>query len=177
MPQPQVENATALFAEQDQIKHEFIHFPTAFRVGLLCYYEDYDSQEIIGNYKKKLEQLGYECEALMYIDKKERENNIYLQFFDQNDLEKKSAIPHCPKTDRFIVKRFDLLINLYTQVCPQLLHISKLSQAKCRVAPFLDHFKDYSDLMILCETDLKMETIIQNINKSLNLKPYERKQI
>jgi len=31
--------------------------------------------------------------------------------------------------------------------------------------------------MILCETDLKMEIIIQNINKSLNLKPYERKQI
>lgn len=178
IPVPNTENATPLFAEEEQIRHEFVNFPMSYRLGILCYYVDYDSQEIIGNYKKKLEQLGYECDVIMFIDKKERENNIYLQFFDHNDLDKKTNMPHSPRTDRYIVKRYDLLINLYTQNCPQLLYISKLSQARCRVAPYVEHFKKYADLMILCEdNDFRLETIIDRLNKSLNLKPYERKQI
>ena len=176
VPSP-TENAVPLFAEVEQVKHEFVNFSNAYRIGILCYFTDYDSQEVVGNYKKKLEQLGYECDAIMFIDKKERENNIYLQFFDHNDLDRKTNMPHSPRTDRYIVKRYDLLINLFTQNCPQLLHISKLSQARCRVAPYLEHFKQYADLMILCEENFSLDSIITNINQSLNLKPYERKQI
>lgn len=177
VPQPSTENATALFVEKEQIKHEFINFPMSFRIGILCYFTDYDSQKIIGDYKKHLENLGYECEVLMFIDKKERENNIYLQFFDHNDLDKKTNLPHSPRTDRFIMKRYDMLINLYTEPSKELLHITKSSQAKCRVAPYIDFFKDYSDVMILSDDDLSLDSIIIHINKSLNLKPYERKQI
>lgn len=177
VPQPISENTASLFVEQDQVKHEFINFPLAYRIGILCYYIDYDSQEQIGNYKKKLEDLGYECEVLMFIDKKERENNIYLQFFDHNDLDKKTNMPNSPRTDRFIMKRYDMLISLYLNPCSQLLHIAKMSQAKCRVAPFLDQFKEHSDLMILCDNNPTIEDIIININKSLNLKPYERKHL
>lgn len=177
IPTTTVENAVPLFSEEEQIKHEFVNFPMSYRIGILCYFTTIEDQEEISNYKKKLEQLGYECDLIMFIDKKERENAVFLQSFDHNDLDKKTNMPHSPRTDRYIVKRYDLLINLYVQNCPQLLHISKLSQARCRVAPFMEHFKKHSDLMILCENDFSIKTIINNINKSLNLKPYERKQI
>lgn len=177
IPQPSGENATPLFHEEDQIRHEFLTFAQSYRIGVLCYYVDPETQEVVSNYKKKLEQLGYECDVLMFHDKKERDNNIHLNIFDHNDLDRKTGMPHSPRTDRFILKKYDLLINLYTQDCPQLLHLSKLSQARCRVAPFMEHFKRYADLMILFEDNMALDSILLHINKSLNLKPYERKQI
>ncbi len=177
VPQSGSENATPLFHEEDQIRHEFLTFPQAYRIGILCYYTDPEQQEIVIAYRRRLEQLGYDCDVLMYHDKKERDNNIVLNIFDQNDLDRRTGMPHSPKTDRFILKKFDLLINLYTQECPPLQHISKLSQSRCRVAPFMEHFKRCSDLMILIDGEPTLKHIVELINKGLNLKPYERKPI
>ncbi len=176
-PVADTSNAIPVFAEEHQIQHEFLTFAKAYRIGILCYYTDPETQTIIGNYKNRLEQLGYECELLMYFDKKERDPNVYLPTFDINDLDKKTGIPNSPRTDRFMLKKYDLMMNLYTEPVPQLLHLAKLSQARCRIGAYIDVLREVSDLMVLCEDGFEMEKIITNINKSLNLKPYERKQI
>jgi hypothetical protein len=176
-PQPVVTNAIPVFESPMNIKHEFVHFPTAYRIAILCYYTDADSQEIIGNYKKQLEKLGYDCEVLMYIDSKERDHNIYLQSFNWNDLDKKTMLPHSPRTDRVIQKKYDLLLNLFSTPCVQLLHISNHSQAKCRVGPFLSKIQDYSDILIPIKSEFDLHTLILDINSTLQLKPYDRKQV
>lgn len=177
IPTQQVVNATPIFTPKENIKHEFIDFSSAYRIGILCYFTDYDSQELINKYKNDLEKLGYECEVLLFIDKKERENNIYLQSFSWDDLDKRTMLPNSPRTDRFIVKRFDLLFNLYLHNCLQLQAVSHLSNAKCRVGPYLDHIKDCSDLLIPVEEEKSLTYLIKQINFLLKLKPYERKQI
>ena len=94
----QTSNATPLFQPNENIKHEFVNFSGTYRIGILCYFSDYSSQEIINEYKKKLEKLGYECEVLIFIDKKEKEHNIYLQSFSHDDLDKRTMLPHSPRT-------------------------------------------------------------------------------
>lgn len=176
LPKP-ADNMANQSAQEDEIPREFKNFANTYRIGILCYYTDYEMQEEIANYKKRLEQLGYECDVLLFIDKKDKESNIYLQYFDWNDLDKKTNMPHSPKTDRIIVKKYDMLFNLYFNNSPQLMYISQMSQAKCRVGPYNDSLKKVSDILILCPKENDIATLIININKTLNLKPYERKQI
>jgi len=166
-----------IFAQEDEVMREFKNFSNSYRIGILCYFTDYDMQEEISNYKKRLEQLGYECDVLLFIDKKERENNIYLQYFDWNDLDKKTLLPHSPKTDRIIVKKYDMLFNLYFQPSLPLLYIAQMSQAKCRVGPYNDALKKVSDILIPCDEGENIASLIIHINSTLKLKPYERKNI
>lgn len=168
--------AAPIFTAPNEVKHEFRNFSMSYRIGILCYFTDYDSQEVISNYKKELERLGYECDVLLFIDKKERENNIYLQSFSWDDLDK-NMMPNSPRTDRFMVKRYDLLFNLFIQPSPQLIYVATCSHAKCRVGLLHDELKSCSDLLLPFEQEPSVELMIKKINELLKLRPYERKQI
>jgi len=165
-----------MFPSNKNIKHSFVNFSSAYRIALLTYYTNKEEQALIDKYCKKIIQMGYECEVLMFNDNEEKVSGLFLPNFDLEDLDKDS-IPQCPKTDRFIIRRFDIFMNLYFKPSPQLLHISKNSNAKCRVSPFLDFFKDYSDVLIPVEDDSNLTSVIETINQTLNLQPYVRKEI
>jgi hypothetical protein len=173
----QTPGTAALFQPNESIRHEYVNFSGAFRIGIIAYYDGPDSQEIIDQYKEQLEKLGYECDVLFFIDKKEREPGFYLQAFNWDDLDKKTFLPHSPRTDRFIVKRFDLLFNLYLTNCPQLQFISYMSYARCRVGPYLEHLKHCTDVLIPVNDAESTDSLIQKLNNTLNLQPYERKAI
>ena len=173
-PAPDTTHAVPVYTEAHQIKREFVTFNNAYRIGLLGFYNGPDDQEAIDNYKKKLEQLGYECEVLLFFDKKERDSQLYLPHFDTTALNKKTGLPESPKTDLFQVKKFDLLINLFHEPIPALLHIAHHSQARCRVAPHLPHVEDISDLMVPVQATDTLPQIIEKINSTLELKPYVR---
>lgn len=170
-------DSTTLLQPNEKTIHEYMNFPSSYRIGITAYYEGPETQQTINQYKSKLESLGYECEVLIYIDKKEGDHNVVLPSFNAADLERRSLLPHSPRTDRFALKKFDLLINLYTLNCPQLHFISYVSEAKCRVAPFLEHFKHCSDVLIPIEANESLEKIIKKINDTLKLQPYDRKSI
>ena len=160
-----------------EVKREFKNFANSYRIGILCYYTDLQTQNEISNYKKQLENFGYECDVLMFLDQKEPENGIFLQTFDWNDLDKKTGMPHSPRTDRYTVKKYDMLFNLYFADSKPLKYLAKLSQAKCRVGPYVETLKQVSDILIICENDTSISSLIIKINNTLNLKPYERRQI
>jgi hypothetical protein len=166
-----------LIQVDESIKHEFVNFSNTSRIGIICYFSDPELQDIISEYKKKLEKLGYECEVLIFIDQKEKQHNIYLQSFSWEDLDRRSMMPYSPRTDRFIKKRYDLLLNLYLHPCPQLLFISNVSHARCRVGAYLDHFKPCTDLLIPVDQQESISGLISKINNTLNLQAHERKQI
>ncbi len=159
------------------INREFINFKSAYRIGILSNYSDPSSQEIISNYKKHIEKLGFECEVLLFVDKKEKDHNVFLQYYNWEDLDRKNMLPYSPKTDRFIFKKYDLLLNLYLQPIPSLLYISKMSHAKCRVGPYIESMKDSFDLLIPKNEEQNIEQLIKNINEILILNKYERKEV
>ncbi len=173
----QTSTAAPLLQPNEEIRHEFVNFSGAYRIGITCYFSDLAAQDTINEYKKKLEKLGYECDVLVFIDKKEKDHNVVLQSFNWEDLDKKTMLPHSPRTDRFIVKKYDLLLNLFTNNCAPLLYLSYMSYARCRVGPFLEHFKHCTDVLIPIEKEESIEGLINKINNTLNIKPYERKQI
>lgn len=176
-PQPTTMNVTPLFTPSDKIKHEFVNFAGTYRIGILAEYSAPESQEVVNTYKKHLEKLGYDCEVLLFVDNPEKENTIYLQKFTPDDLDSRTGLPHSPRTDRFIVKRYDLLLNIYLSECQPLQYVSHMSYARCRVAPYLDSFTKCADLLIPMDSLLQLETLISNINNTLNLQPYERQKL
>lgn len=166
-----VSNPTTIHKPADVV-HEFCNFEMAYRIGLLSVHTEYD---LIASYKSQLEKLGYECDVLIYIDNDEQNPSFVLPTYNYDDLDKRTMLPHSPRTDRFILKRFDMLINLYFQPYPQLVHISNMSWAKCRVGPFLHGIQDYVDLMVPVENNATIEDLIASVNTILKLKPHERK--
>lgn len=170
-------DSVTLLQPNEKAVHEYVPFANAYRIGILSYYQGPETLEIIVAYKKKLEALGYECEVLMYIDKKEGDASVYLPNFNASELERKSHLPYGLRTDRFATKKFDILMNLYINNCPQLLFLSWVSEARCRVAPLLEHCKHCSDLLIPIKPEEGLEGLIQQINTTLQIKPYERKPI
>ena len=173
----QTSTSAILLQPSEDIRHEFVNFSGTYRIGINCYYTDLIAQETISNYKKKLEHLGYECDVLIFIDKKENDHNVILQSFNWEDLDRKTMLPHSPRTDRFIAKKYDLLLNLFFKNCPPLHYLSHMSNARCRVGPYLDHFKHCTDVLIPIGHDESLDDLIHKINNTLNLKPYERKSI
>lgn len=173
-PAPDTTNAVPVFAEAHLIKREFVKFANAYRIGILGYYNGTGNQDIISNYKKKLEQLGYECEVLLFFDKKERDPQLYMPYFDTTVLSKKTGLPESSKTDLFQVKRFDLLINLFPEPIPALMHMARHAQARCRVAPHFLFLEEVSDIMVPVKEGETLSDIIENINNTLELKPYVR---
>lgn len=169
------QQSTPLFTPQDKIKHEFVNFSSAYRIGLLGFYIQPEDQEILKAYQSKLEKLGYECEILLFIDNPEMEKTIYIQKFTPEDLDRKTGLPNSPKTDRFMVKKFDLLMNLYFEECLPLQYISHMSFARCRVAPFEESFRKCADLLIPEIAFNNTNQLINQINETLNIRPYERK--
>ncbi len=159
------------------VKHELVDFSQAYRIGILCTYtEGIDNQKPILAYKKELERLGFECEVLVFLNQMEKSPKVYLPSFNLSDLNKE-MIPNSPRTDRFTVRRFDILLNLYFEPVPQLLHLSKESNAKCRVSPYLDFITPYSDVLLPMDSSNNVEALIKKINETLKIQKYVRPEI
>ncbi len=173
-PAPDTTHAVPIYTEAHLIKREFVKFANAYRIGILGYYNGPNDQDAISNYKKKLEQLGYECEVLLFFDKKERDLQLFLPFFDTSVLNKKTGLPESSKTDLFQVKKFDLLINLFPEPIAPLMHMAQHAQARCRVAPHLPFLEEVSDIMVPVKEGQTISEIIDIINITLELKPYVR---
>ncbi len=160
-----------------KVQHEFIDFSTAYRIGILgIYTETNQVQQKILAYQKELEKLGFECEVLLFVNEKEKNTNVFFPSFNLTELNKE-GMPNSPRTDRFVVRRFDLLLNLFFEPCKQLIHITAESNAKCRVSPYIDFLTDSSDILIPTDSHNDIQLLIKNINETLKLQPYVRPQI
>lgn len=168
--------AESLYPSKTNIKREFVSFSSTYRIGILGHVINYEILKPLLSYKKKLEALGYDCEILVFDNKRENDPQVYLQSFNLSDLNK-DGVPESLRTDRFAIRRFDLLLNIYFEPCPQLLFLSSQSNARCRVSPYLDHFTNCSDILIPMNDIFTIDALIENINKTLELKPYVRQEI
>lgn len=172
-----VQKPKPIVPKRKVVQHEFIDFSKAYRIGILgMYSETMDVQKSILAYKKELERLGFECEVLLFVNQREKDPKVYLPSFNLSELNKEQ-IPNSPRTDRFIVRRFDLLFNLYFDACEQLVYISKESNAKCRVSPYYDFLTPCSDILIPTENTHDIAELIKNINETLKIQPYVRPEI
>lgn len=171
-----VASPSPITPKRKAVKRQFINFSKAYRIGILGKYdENIDVQKSILAYKRELEKLGYECEVLLFLNAKETDSKVYLPSFNLTDLSKE-MIPNAPRTDRFMVRKFDLLFNLYFEPCAQLLHITNFSNAKCRVSPYLDFHTKGSDILIPTDSN-NIDLLIKNINNTLKIQPYVRPEI
>lgn len=172
-----VQKPRPIMPKKRQIQREYVDFSKAYRIGILGNYsETMDVQKPILAYKKEIERLGFECEVLLFLNQREKDPKVYLPSFNLTDLNKEQ-LPNSPRTDRFMVRKFDLLFNLFFEPNPQLLHIAKESNAKCRVSPYLDFLTDCSDILIPTDNGKNINELIKNINSTLKIQRYVRPEI
>ncbi len=160
----------------NEVNRELTYFKDSLRIGILCFYTNTDNHNLIQNYKKELDGLGYETEVLMYVDEKEMPRDIFLPHFTPKDLNK-DGFPYNPRTDRFVKKKFDMLFNLYFEACEPLQYLSMHSVAKCRYGAYKRHLKPNSDVFVYTQETEDIEQLINKINEILQKQAYVRKVI
>jgi hypothetical protein len=158
----------------DTVQRELSYFKDAFRVGMLVYYTDLATHDLVMQYKKELDNLGFETEVLMFIDAKEVPRNIFLPTIKPSDLNKQ-GLPYTPRTDRFVKKKFDMLLNLYFNDCAPLKYLSATSIAKCRVGAMRDHLFEITDIFVYTSEEDDLQAFITSVNEVLKKQAYERK--
>jgi hypothetical protein len=158
----------------DTIERELAYFKDAFRIGILCFDNGQEEHDLVMKYKKELDHLGYETEVLMYVDNKEMPKYCYLPYIKWTDLNKQ-GLPYNPRTDRFVKKKFDLLMNLFFADAVPLKHLAHLSVAKCRVGAYRPFLKEVSDVFVYTDKDNDLKKLIESINEILKKQAYARK--
>jgi hypothetical protein len=160
----------------ENIDREMRFFKDAFRIGILCQWDTQANHDAIQNYKKELDNLGYETEVLMFVNDKEMPRTVFLPNFTLKDIDKNNK-PYNPRIDRFLKKKFDMLLNLYTQDHIHLAYVAQHSVAKCRVAAYQDHLIANADLFVHVQDAANLTELINKINEILQKQAYERKHI
>jgi hypothetical protein len=158
----------------DKIEREFGFFKDSFRIGILAFCSTQTDHDEIHKYKKELDILGYETEALFYVDAKELPRFVMLPHIKWADLDKQKK-PISPRPDRFMKKKFDLLLNIYFEESSVLQHISSQSMAKCRVGAYRPHLISANDVFVYTEEENNITKLIAQINLILQKQAHERK--
>ncbi len=157
-----------------KMEREMKFFKDTFRIGMVAIYTTVEEHDAIQKYKKELDVLGYETEVLLFINDKEVPRNCFLPNFTLKDFTKQ-GIPYNPRVDRFVKKKFDMLLNLYfTEILP-LQYISEQSVAKCRIGAYRPALKAVTDLFVYTEPEDDILLLIEKINHTLEKQAYERK--
>ncbi|MBP1669543.1 MAG: hypothetical protein H6Q21_1909 [Bacteroidetes bacterium] len=127
----------------------------ARNIGILYNATEYVSFEIIKEFTKKLSQNDSSVSILGYVDSKKLiDHYLYrkgFDFFSRNDLNWFYK-PVSEVTEAFIVKPFDILIDLSLEPCFPIQYIVALSPATFKVGKFSPDEK-YLDLMIDTEKE------------------------
>ncbi len=156
------------------IKRELVLFKDAYRIGIIGIYSGMESQEVLDKFRKYLEQLGYECDVLMYINEDYTDPKIYLSSFNNTEVIP-GGQPNSPRVDRFMMKKYDLLFNAHFSEAVPLRYISKYTYARCRVAPYLDPMKDVADLLVPVQPGEELPKLLSKFCETLEIRPYVRK--
>jgi hypothetical protein len=157
-----------------EIERELNFFKDTFRIGILALHTNQADHDLILQYKKELENLGYEAEVLLFVDQKEMPRYVYLPTVSWPDLNKQ-RIPYSPRTDRYCKKRFDLLFNLFFEDSGPLLYLASKSLAKCRIGAYRPHLKEASDVFVYSEEENDLAKLIKAIDNTLQKQKYAHK--
>lgn len=134
-----------------KIKHRFINFKDAVKIGVLFDGSEESHHKEIADYIKGLEEQKKQVKVLGYWGKKEvQENpirNLGYSYFTKKNINW-IMIPSHPLVTDFINTPFDILININTETCFPLQYISGLSRATLRVGKYTTSGTAYYDLMI-----------------------------
>jgi hypothetical protein len=160
----------------ENIDREMKFFKDTFRIGILCIWDDTANHDAIQNYKKELDNLGYETEVLMFVNELEMPRSVFLPNFTLKDIDKTNK-PYNPRIDRFLKKKFDILLNLYFKENNHINYVAQHNVAKCRVAAYQPHLLANADLFVHVTEDNNIQQLIEKINEILQKQAYERKHI
>ena len=116
-------------------------------MGILFSIDDISKHEVIKSLIKDLEHDGKRVTTLAYLPKKKENHEFLFDFFTDKDVTFWGQI----KTDKvaeFVNQSFDYLFYIDLHSNMYMRNIMAMSKAKCRVAPYHEELRDFSELMV-----------------------------
>ena len=151
-----------------KVEREIVNMQNAQTIGILYEATNPASNVIVNNFCKLLRQHNKEITMLGYVDDKNNET-----IFGELLINKKNLTWHLQpvhaEVDRFIEKRFDILINAFIGESLPLQYIAALSNAKFRVGQFIQNSTHCYELMINIDKKLELEYLLEQIAHFLNI--------
>ena len=146
-------------------ERQFINLSDAVKVGILFQQTDNQSFESVRLFIRSLESEGKSIYALGYVDSGKIPDFYLLRkgynFFCREDLNWYYR-PDGPAVNDFLIKEFDLVINLCIDSFFPVEYIYALSKAKFRAGRFIGG-SEYSDLSIDIKESRDMNYFIGQI--------------
>ncbi len=159
------------FSSQSR-QHRLISFNNAKSIGILYDSTNERNYDIIKKYVKELrETYKKDVLALGYYDKKELPNDRFaklgLDFFTRKSLNWHYK-PIAPIVKNFMVKDFDILIDLHTSNSIIFRYITASTKAKFKIGKYSRLAAPFYDFMISIQDGVSLPQFIEQVNHYLN---------
>ncbi len=151
------------------------NFSDARSVGLIYREKDESFFILVKQYVKylKAEHGIREVMALAYIDDKKAVPHYHVHrlkydYFTKAETDWRFE-PKCDQVKNFVVRDFDILIDLDKEPCLQMRYVLAASKAKFKVGYYDLKHEEMYDMMLKTDTHTTFDTYIAQVNHYLNL--------
>ncbi len=149
-------------------KHETRSFSNSSSVALLFDGSCPENMEPVKHYFQLLRMENKKVHLLCYIRKERPGEALSFEYFTGQDLNWWFT-PEKSRTEDFVNKQFDLLINLCTEECLPLEYLSALSRATYRVGRYIPGKTYCFDLMISMNGKKDVNYLIREVEHYLRM--------
>ena len=149
-------------------KHETCTYLNASSVAVLFDGSKPENMEPVKRYCQSLRNQNKKAYMLCYIEKERPNEALSFDFLTRKNLNW-FFIPDNSKTDDFIKRQFDLLINLSTEECLPLEYLSALSKSVYRIGRYIPDKTFCFDFMINLNGKNDVNYLIKEIEHYLRI--------
>lgn len=156
-----------LLSTRKVVAHGAMNMKLARGIGILINVDDQAQYLAAMAFAQRLEANGKVVSLLGFCKNAKTKGEIKIPVFDKSTLND-SLFPRDNDVEKFINTRFDLLINLCTELIYPLDYVAALSYAVCRVGIYNKKHEHSYELMLNVDPSISTENFISNIEDFLN---------
>jgi hypothetical protein len=160
-------NLGDLLNKRKVVAHGAMNLSMAYSVGFIFNVDNTSEISAVGQMAGKLRGQGKVVELLGYCKNAKIVSKFDFPVFDKSTINS-HFFPSDDDVDRFINKKFDILINASSEVMLPLDYVAALSHSTCRVGVYnKDHEHSY-ELMIHSDTNINPFQFLEQVEHFLN---------
>lgn len=161
-------NALKSKLKQVNCVHKAVAMHEIKSVGILFDADEPNNELIIKKLMQQLQQKNIRVEVLGYIPQLPKNRGaVIFDYFTDKDVSW-HLVPQQSILNGYAEKKFDVLLNLYTDEVLPLEYISAISKATFRIGRYIATKDFYCDLMISLKEKDTLENLIQQTLHYLN---------
>lgn len=150
------------------VRHSFVNYSRVKTMLILADASKADDAAYLKTCVKQFENNGIKVEALVYIKNIRKSPAVMYDYITGKDINF-FLMPKKERIEKYIAKRYDLVLNLYYEDCVPLEYISALSAAQFRIGRYKEDRTFCYDFMLDTGKEKNLPHMVQQFNHYLKM--------